>query len=293
MERRNKIHESEQSPAIAKAMASPPSIDRLDILMLSDFHGERLHPSGTDEIIHVQQGQAEIAVGKKKYLLGPRDTFILPRGTKHRDLGRGNLPCRFHYIFFHWPGGRNLLASVKPEHLLGLPSTDKHHIHLLVSEFEREYISTAPGAEDRMRMLLMETLLAVFRFSTALSAACSGNAGSIVAEKKRKHLADSVRSHLLANYSEMISLDELARRNNTSSFHLSRTFSREFGISITDMLTSIRMENAKEMLRENLMSIKEIAAKTGYSTANYFSRSFRRACGISPSEYQLMVCKKY
>jgi len=281
----------EQAILVARAMASPPTIDRLDVLMHSDFNGNRLHFSGTDELIHIQQGQAQIVVGRKRFLLGPRDTIVLPHRTRHRDLRYGNQPCRFQYIFFHWPAGRGLLESMSAETLLKLPSGEKHHVHLLISEFEREYVSTSPAAEYRMQMLLMESLLAILRFSTPISDASDANAGAAVAEVRRKRLAEKVRAHLLENYCETVSLVDLAKRHETSTFHLSRTFSQEYGVSITDMLATIRMERAKEMLRENRLSVKEIAARTGYSASNYFSRCFKRLCGMSPSEYQLMVCR--
>ncbi len=79
----------------------------------------------------------------------------------------------------------------------------------------------------------------------------------------------------------------MARLFGVSPYHLSRSFSRQFGVSVSDALTVARMDRAKELLRSGELSVKEVAARTGYSGGNYFAKAFRRACGVPPSEYRL------
>ncbi len=55
------------------------------------------------------------------------------------------------------------------------------------------------------------------------------------------------------------------------------------------MLTLLRMDRARELLRQNSLSIKEIAARTGFGSSNYFAKVFRRSSGISPTEFQAKV----
>ena len=92
-----------------------------------------------------------------------------------------------------------------------------------------------------------------------------------------------------ANYTpdKIARLEELAETFRVSTFHLSRAFSQDFGMSMTDMLAGIRMEHAREMLITGTLSVKEIASNVGYTSGNYFSKAFRRYYGLSPSEYQL------
>ena len=52
-------------------------------------------------------------------------------------------------------------------------------------------------------------------------------------------------------------------------------------------LTSLRIEAAAELLREGSLMISEIAALTGYASANYFIRVFHREVGVSPSAYRM------
>ena len=53
-----------------------------------------------------------------------------------------------------------------------------------------------------------------------------------------------------------------------------------------EYLTTIRMEKAKELLERADYSMKEICSMVGYSDPNYFSRSFKKKVGVTPTEYK-------
>ena len=50
------------------------------------------------------------------------------------------------------------------------------------------------------------------------------------------------------------------------------------------------MEQAKKLLSDTSMSMKEICMEVGYSDANYFSRAFKKNVGLSPTEYKEERC---
>ena len=72
-----------------------------------------------------------------------------------------------------------------------------------------------------------------------------------------------------------------------SRSHIHRKLIEEVGLSISDYIKQIRLEKAKELLIQTNYPIYEIANKVGYSDANYFSRSFSKTYGVSPS-----VCRQ-
>ena len=57
-------------------------------------------------------------------------------------------------------------------------------------------------------------------------------------------------------------------------------------MSISEYITKARVEEAKQLLRISTMSITEIAEKLSYWDATYFSKVFRKATGVTPSEYK-------
>lgn len=66
-------------------------------------------------------------------------------------------------------------------------------------------------------------------------------------------------------------------------------FRKTFGTSVQKTIISTRLEEAKRLIRDTSLTLTEIAAKTGFSTAQYFCSSFSKAFGISPSAFRMKM----
>ncbi|MBR6477315.1 MAG: helix-turn-helix transcriptional regulator, partial [Lachnospiraceae bacterium] len=73
---------------------------------------------------------------------------------------------------------------------------------------------------------------------------------------------------------------------NASPYYFSKIFKEATGENFIEYLTNLRMVKAKELLTQTDCSIKEICVKVGYSEPNYFSRSFKKNVGVTPTEYK-------
>lgn len=85
---------------------------------------------------------------------------------------------------------------------------------------------------------------------------------------------------------EKITLDSLAASFYIDKFYMSKIFKETYGTTINAYILSKRITQAKKMLRFTELSIDEIGSRVGMNDANYFSRSFKKLEGISPSEYK-------
>jgi AraC family transcriptional regulator len=81
-------------------------------------------------------------------------------------------------------------------------------------------------------------------------------------------------------------LQELAQLCRISEFHMMRNFKRSTGTTLHRYIELVRLENAKQMLAEDHLSIKYIALRLGFNSPAYFSTAFRRLSGMSPTEYR-------
>ena len=103
---------------------------------------------------------------------------------------------------------------------------------------------------------------------------------------KSESLIEKAENYINKNYMKDISLDDISRYCNISSYYFSKLFKQETGENYVEYLSRVRIENAKKMLTESEASIKEISYSVGFSDPNYFSRAFKKYEGVSPTEYK-------
>ncbi len=99
-------------------------------------------------------------------------------------------------------------------------------------------------------------------------------------------LTKRAKEYIKTNYSKSITLEDVAREISISPQYLSKLFKEETGENFIDYLTGIRIRIAKSLLEADEMSVKEICYSIGYSDPNYFSRTFKKIVGSTPTEYK-------
>jgi len=104
-----------------------------------------------------------------------------------------------------------------------------------------------------------------------------------LARERVSRVVDLLRQKL----SEPPSLEEIGRVVGCSPFYLSRTFSREVGMTIPQYLRKLRMERAAELLRTGRYNVTEAALEVGYSSLSHFSQAFCQTIGCCPALYPL------
>lgn len=108
-----------------------------------------------------------------------------------------------------------------------------------------------------------------------------------VSQKRYSQLLEHARSYIDKNYqNESISLSAVAAQVNLSSSHFSAIFSQEMGITFIEYLTSVRMKQARHLLRFTDLRASEISYRVGYKDPHYFSYLFKKTQGISPKNYR-------
>ncbi|MFZ3591321.1 helix-turn-helix domain-containing protein [Bacillus sp. DJP31] len=109
---------------------------------------------------------------------------------------------------------------------------------------------------------------------------------SDVKYKKEKNNMQKIEEYLRHNYQQDINLQEIADRFYLSREYISRKFKQEFHETLTDYLTKIRVEKAKDLLENPHLKIYDIAYQVGYQNEKYFSKVFKKSTGQTPNEYR-------
>jgi two-component system, response regulator YesN len=83
-----------------------------------------------------------------------------------------------------------------------------------------------------------------------------------------------------------LSLKRLSKTLGVHPSYLSRTFKKELGMTLTDYINTLRIEEAKYLLAFSNASVTEIAASVGYSDSNYFSKVFQKREQMTPHGFR-------
>ena len=109
---------------------------------------------------------------------------------------------------------------------------------------------------------------------------------AVPSERQELFRLGLVLSYLEKNYSLPLTLPEIARHAAVSEVTLYRLFRKGTGDSPINCLNRIRLRHARALLLNTRLPVSEIAAATGFTDSNYFSRCFRKFTGLSPREFR-------
>ena len=96
---------------------------------------------------------------------------------------------------------------------------------------------------------------------------------------------DEIINYLNSNYMNKISSHQIEELYEGNFDYINRVFSERTGHTIFQYLNSIRMNHAKELISSTNLNFNEIAYLTGIEDQYYFSKIFKKYCGVTPSQY--------
>lgn len=102
-------------------------------------------------------------------------------------------------------------------------------------------------------------------------------------------LLPKICDYLENNIDKHLSFSDIQREFNISASVIKRLFKDNMNCGIMEHFSRLKVDAAKQMIRENEFNFTEISEKLGFNTPQYFTTVFRRISGMSPSEYEKSV----
>jgi AraC-like DNA-binding protein len=94
------------------------------------------------------------------------------------------------------------------------------------------------------------------------------------------------KEYIHEHQTEEISLGQVAKAVNTSTFYFCKMFKKVVGINYTEYLSRIRIEKSKNLLLNPNLRVSEIAFEVGFQSLTHFNRVFKKILGQSPTQYR-------
>ena len=143
--------------------------------------------------------------------------------------------------------------------------------------------SPSLGGGQIIKNYLEIFLINLLRFYTETE---SGNEIFLQSDRLSSKPVDEVMKVLKANVMGNLSIDEICAQTSYGRAYLFRVFKAETGKSIIEYFLELKMEKAKQFILEGKLTVKEIAVELSFNEPNYFTKTFKRITGITPSAYK-------
>jgi AraC-like DNA-binding protein len=250
------------------------------------------------QILVMQAGLGIISINDVEYELSPGDAVIYGPNERHEVKSSVGDPLRLAGIHFlmcaddeeklcpEWKFGREvplesgfatspLQPSPAPKISVGLHSD----VHRLCEALILSYFREPVGRKLEKRGLMMQLLQA---WHDATPKATADDSQNDLPARYRQVLASSEQM-LLSNLRQPPTSAQLAKMADLSEGYFNALFKRSYGYTITAFVTRHRLLEARRLLVQGQLSVKEVAAQVGFHDQFHFSRLFARTFGVAPS----------
>lgn len=153
------------------------------------------------------------------------------------------------------------------------------------------------GSEQLIKNYLEELLIHLYRRYWPSGLGESGTAGlsnlplpdmpavSLNSLDAKKEICTRIKRYMEEHLHQPLTIQEICRDNLIGSSQLSRMFREFYRCGVIDYFIQMKIEAAKQLIRNDQMNFSQIADRLGYNSVHYFSRQFKRQTGMTPTEY--------
>ena len=121
---------------------------------------------------------------------------------------------------------------------------------------------------------------------------CENEGAKEISDNSTLGNIQAIHQYITENYNTKITLDNLCFLFGTNKTTLCQSFRWEYGTTILNYINSLKIREAKSLLRKNKMNSTQIAESLGYESIHYFCRQFKKATGQTPTEYAKSIRSK-
>ena len=241
------------------------------------------------EIIYVRSGFLTVSISGESYIGKTGEAFVVSPGNLHLMGSQSGTVDYYTFLFplkyisFRTDDmlDEKLLEPLNSGHLMICPrvnDTAKELCEQLIEIYEakNDESESKITTQVRTKIILLQFILEMWKKGFVIE---NDTSGRNIVEKE-------MVSYIQQNFTGKISLKEFGEQFHLSEKYISRYFKEHFHITLSQYITYLRLENAKQLLQDTDLSVTETAMQSGYQNVSYFIRSFKKAYGISPLKYR-------
>lgn len=258
-------------------------IERLAVRLLYVTHSSydqgwhsSQHSHDFIELFYIVNGEGSFIVGDREYQVVKNDLVIINPNVNHTEKSSDD--DSMEYITLGFDGVS--FSKKNSDHLEDIIIYQDDRINILfLIRFLLDELKKDDHQVFYIGQNILEMIILKLNQHQNIQAQISSN-------KQINSRIYEVKKYIDLNYSDAISLDDLAQLSHLNKYYLSHSFKEETGSSPIQYLNETRIKNAKILLESSNYSISEIARFTGFSSQSFFSQRFKEITNLSPSQYR-------
>ena len=241
------------------------------------------------EIIYVRSGFLTVSISGESYIGKTGEAFVVSPGNLHL---MGSQTGTVDYYTFLFPLkyisfrtddmlDEKLLEPLNSGHLMICPrvkDTAKELCEQLIEIYEakKDESESKITTQVRTKIILLQFIFEMWKKGFVIENDTSG----------RNTVEKEMVSYIQQNFTGKISLREFGEQFHLSEKYISRYFKEHFHITLSQYVTYLRLEHAKQLLQDTDIPVTDVAMQSGYQNVSYFIRSFQKAYAVSPLKYR-------
>ena len=241
------------------------------------------------EIINVRSDFLTVSISGESYIGKTGEAFVVSPGNLHLMGSQSGTVDYYTFLFplkyisFRTDDmlDEKLLEPLNSGHLMICPrvkDTAKELCEQLIEIYEakNDESESKITTQVRTKIILLQFILEMWKKGFVIENDTSG----------RNTVEKEMVSYIQQNFTGKISLREFGEQFHLSEKYISRYFKEHFHITLSQYVTYLRLEHAKQLLQDTDIPVTDVAMQSGYQNVSYFIRSFQKAYAVSPLKYR-------
>ena len=208
--------------------------------------------------------------------MSPGDCLLLGPGIPHYFRGK-NGNWTYDSISFKGPDATRLVTQSGIELNSQIRPQQSYFFDSLLEKISVEIKTKDLSWEKIVALSLHELLIKINRFARQ---------DFVLSMPDHSQKLRDLRTEVHENFSKPWTIGQMAAKMGLSSSRFASLYKQEFSTSPTEDLIKTRIDQARKMLSETKVSIKQVSLACGFESVHYFHRAFKRRNNITPKHYQ-------
>ncbi len=230
------------------------------------------------ELEYIINGRTYHLTSGCAYIATPSDTHSM-RIMTDEPVELFSISCDESYLD---PELLARLADPSAEKVARWDKQEAAHIRSIMDLLEEDFTGMRSMRAEMLKSLVNAVLISFMRRMETDS----------MVVKVPDRLVMQVVAIISARFREKLTIKGIADTIYMTPNYIGERFKEEMGVSINTYLMETRLAYARNLLNTGKLDIKELAYQSGFNSTTYFSTSFKKRYGVSPTDYQKVLALK-